>query len=161
MASFTLMWVSVLVTELMLYGYASGLLWKTKMTPSQSETGDVGSVEKSLVKRPALRDRGLRHAFGVNLLRRERRQNLQRPVSDQNVPLFNHLSDHGTFNQDTALCDDILWRSCWSPSDCEGCLGLFTCHLSQGACYFKGVSSNTGNFYQSLGGDQEDHVDPR
>lgn len=101
MASFTLMWVAVLVTELTLYGNASGLLWQTKRTPSQSETSDVGSAENSLVKRPALRDRGLRHAFGVNLLRRQRRQYLQRPVSDQNLPLFNHLSDHGTFNQDT------------------------------------------------------------
>lgn len=101
MASFTLMWMAVLVTELTLYGNASGLLWKSKRTPSQSETGDLGSAENSLVKRPSLRDRGLGHAFGVNLLRRERRQYLQRPVSDQNLQLFKHLSDHGTFNQDT------------------------------------------------------------
>ncbi|XP_065438028.1 uncharacterized protein LOC101947688 isoform X4 [Chrysemys picta bellii] len=47
-------------------------------------------------------------------------------------------------------CPGIQSKTCQKPSDCDGCLGLYTCKLPRGKCGLKAVSRKTGGFYQSV-----------
>ncbi|XP_073178605.1 uncharacterized protein [Lepidochelys kempii] len=47
-------------------------------------------------------------------------------------------------------CSGIQAKTCQKPSDCDGCLGLYTCKLPQGKCGLKAVSRKTGGFYQCI-----------
>ncbi|CAM9964656.1 unnamed protein product [Bubo scandiacus] len=64
--------------------------------------------------------------------------------------LSHHLKGHGKFNGDTHSCHDIQSRRCQKPSDCGGCLGLYTCKLPAGTCDLKAVSRQRGGFLQSI-----------
>ncbi|XP_064313282.1 uncharacterized protein LOC135314332 [Phalacrocorax carbo] len=61
-----------------------------------------------------------------------------------------HLKGHGKFNGDTHSCHSIQSRPCQKPSDCGGCLGLYTCKLPAGTCDLKAVSRQRGGFLQSV-----------
>ncbi|KAJ1166622.1 hypothetical protein NDU88_007021 [Pleurodeles waltl] len=78
------------------------------------------------------------------------RQHLQRRPRSQSWRPVRHLRGHGRFNADTHSCAEIQSRVCQKPSDCDGCLGLYTCKLAVGKCDFKSLSRKTGTFYQSL-----------
>ncbi|XP_034635262.1 pseudouridine-metabolizing bifunctional protein C1861.05-like isoform X3 [Trachemys scripta elegans] len=41
-------------------------------------------------------------------------------------------------------CPGIQSKTCQKPSDCDGCLGLYTCKLPRGKCGLKAVSRKTG-----------------
>ncbi|XP_025021809.1 uncharacterized protein LOC112540522 isoform X2 [Python bivittatus] len=47
-------------------------------------------------------------------------------------------------------CPGIQLKACRKPSDCDGCLGLYTCKLPKGRCDFKAVSRQTGGFSRSI-----------
>ncbi|XP_071407238.1 uncharacterized protein [Pithys albifrons albifrons] len=49
-------------------------------------------------------------------------------------------------------CHNIQSRPCQKPSDCGGCLGLYTCKLPPGTCNLKAVSRQRGGFLQSIQG---------
>uniref|UniRef100_A0ACB8FN59 Uncharacterized protein n=1 Tax=Sphaerodactylus townsendi TaxID=933632 RepID=A0ACB8FN59_9SAUR len=59
------------------------------------------------------------------------------PPKRKHQALQNHLKGHGKFNPDTS-------KTCKRPSDCDGCLGLYTCKLPRGKCDLKAVSRETG-----------------
>lgn len=48
-------------------------------------------------------------------------------------------------------CRGIQSRPCHKPSDCSGCLGLYTCR-PPGTCGLKAVSRQRGGFLQSIQG---------
>ncbi|KAG5267456.1 hypothetical protein AALO_G00221920 [Alosa alosa] len=56
----------------------------------------------------------------------------------------------GHFNSDTHACNGIQSRGCATAQDCSGCLGLYTCSLSQRKCRLKGLSRHAGRFYKTL-----------
>ncbi|XP_077195962.1 uncharacterized protein LOC143838488 [Paroedura picta] len=64
--------------------------------------------------------------------------------------LQKHLRGHGKFNADTYSCFGIQSKTCKRPSDCDGCLGLYTCKLPRGKCDLKAVSRKTGGFSRSI-----------
>ncbi|XP_070612428.1 uncharacterized protein [Erythrolamprus reginae] len=47
-------------------------------------------------------------------------------------------------------CPGIQLKACRKPSDCDGCLGLYTCKLPKGRCDLKAVSRQTGGFLRSI-----------
>ncbi|PKU36067.1 pseudouridine-metabolizing bifunctional [Limosa lapponica baueri] len=70
---------------------------------------------------------------------------LPRQPSRSRIPgLSHHLKGHGKFNGDTHSCHGIHSRPCQKPSDCSGCLGLYTCKLPAGTCDLKAVSRQRG-----------------
>ncbi|XP_056364750.1 uncharacterized protein LOC130262022 [Oenanthe melanoleuca] len=72
------------------------------------------------------------------------------PSRSRTARLSHQLSDFGKFNSDTHSCHSIQSQPCQKPSDCGGCLGLYTCKLPAGTCSLKSVSRQTGGFLQSL-----------
>ncbi|XP_074438496.1 uncharacterized protein LOC141741553 [Larus michahellis] len=74
----------------------------------------------------------------------------RQPSRSRSPGLSHHLKGHGKFNGDTHSCHGIHSRPCQKPSDCGGCLGLYTCKLPAGTCDLKAVSRQRGGFLQSL-----------
>lgn len=72
------------------------------------------------------------------------------PSRSRIARLSHHLKDFGKFNSDTHSCHSIQSRPCQRPSDCGGCLGLYTCKLPAGTCHLKSVSRQRGGFLQSI-----------
>ncbi|XP_053799468.1 uncharacterized protein LOC128788449 [Vidua chalybeata] len=72
------------------------------------------------------------------------------PSRSRMARLSHHLKDYGKFNSDTHSCHSIQSRPCQKPSDCGGCLGLYTCKLPAGTCNLKSVSRQRGGFLQSI-----------
>ncbi|RMC02885.1 hypothetical protein DUI87_20078 [Hirundo rustica rustica] len=68
------------------------------------------------------------------------------PSRSRIARLSHHLKDFGKFNSDTHSCHSIQSRPCQRPSDCGGCLGLYTCKLPAGTCHLKSVSRQRGEF---------------
>ncbi|KAM6420081.1 uncharacterized protein J5M81_016966 [Pluvialis apricaria] len=74
----------------------------------------------------------------------------RQPSRSRSPGLSPHLKGHGKFNGDTHSCHGIQSRPCQKPSDCGGCLGLYTCKLPAGTCDLKAVSRQRGGFLQSV-----------
>ncbi|XP_061494778.1 uncharacterized protein LOC133390351 [Rhineura floridana] len=72
------------------------------------------------------------------------------PPKSKSQGLQSHLKGYGKFNTDTYSCPGIQFKACKKPSDCDGCLGLYTCKLPRGKCDLKAVSHETGGFFQSI-----------
>lgn len=72
------------------------------------------------------------------------------PSRSRMARLSHHLKDYGRFNSDTHSCHSIQSRPCQKPSDCGGCLGLYTCKLPAATCDLKSVSRQRGGFLQSI-----------
>ncbi|XP_063010198.1 uncharacterized protein LOC134417190 [Melospiza melodia melodia] len=72
------------------------------------------------------------------------------PSRSSTARLSQHLKDYGKFNSDTHSCPSIQSRPCQKPSDCGGCLGLYTCKLPAATCHLKSVSRQRGGFLQSI-----------
>ncbi|KAM6293059.1 uncharacterized protein LJ264_016447 [Porphyrio hochstetteri] len=72
------------------------------------------------------------------------------PSRSRSPGLSHHLKGYGKFNGDTHSCHHIQSRPCQKPSDCGGCLGLYTCKLPAGTCNLKAVSWQRGGFLQSI-----------
>ncbi|XP_034983976.1 uncharacterized protein LOC118091280 [Zootoca vivipara] len=72
------------------------------------------------------------------------------PPRSKSPGLQNYLKGHGKFNTDTYSCPGIQSKACRKPSDCDGCLGLYTCKLPRGKCDLKAVSHETGGFFQNI-----------
>nr|XP_038037477.1 uncharacterized protein LOC119717371 [Anas platyrhynchos] len=72
------------------------------------------------------------------------------PSRSRSLGLSQHLKGHGKFNADTHSCHGIQRRPCQKPSDCSGCLGLYTCKLPAGTCGLKAVSWQRGGFLRSI-----------
>ncbi|XP_075285494.1 uncharacterized protein LOC142362308 isoform X2 [Opisthocomus hoazin] len=71
--------------------------------------------------------------------------------SRSRTPGLSHLlKGHGRFNGDTHSCPGIQSRPCQKPSDCGGCLGLYTCKPPTGTCALKAVSRQRGGFLRSI-----------
>ncbi|CAN8212640.1 unnamed protein product [Coccothraustes coccothraustes] len=93
------------------------------------------------------------------------------PSRSRMARLSHHLKDYGKFNSDTSddaavtglvlaatgiaatssfslqhSCHSIQSRPCQKPSDCCGCLGLYTCKLPAATCDLKSVSRQRGEF---------------
>ncbi|XP_053110758.1 uncharacterized protein LOC128326903 isoform X2 [Hemicordylus capensis] len=66
------------------------------------------------------------------------------PPKSKSQGLQHHLKGHGKFNTETYSCPGIQSKACKKPSDCDGCLGLYTCKLPRGKCDLKAVSRKTG-----------------
>ncbi|XP_035198657.1 skin secretory protein xP2-like [Oxyura jamaicensis] len=80
----------------------------------------------------------------------ELRRRLPQPSRSRSLGLSHHLKGHGKFNADTHSCHGIQHRPCQKPSDCGGCLGLYTCKLPAGTCGLKAVSWQRGGFLRSI-----------
>ncbi|KAM6092557.1 uncharacterized protein LJ206_005546 [Theristicus caerulescens] len=74
----------------------------------------------------------------------------RQPPRGRSPRLSHHLKGHGKFNGDTHSCHGIQSRPCQKPSDCSGCLGLYTCKLPASTCDLKAVSRQRGGFLQSI-----------
>ncbi|XP_065692990.1 uncharacterized protein [Patagioenas fasciata] len=72
------------------------------------------------------------------------------PSHSRSPGLSHLLKGYGKFNGDTHSCPGIQSRPCQKPSDCSGCLGLYTCKLPAGTCHLKAVSRQRGRFLQSI-----------
>ncbi|GAB0176968.1 hypothetical protein GRJ2_000162000 [Grus japonensis] len=72
------------------------------------------------------------------------------PSRSRSPGLSHRLKGHGKFNGDTHSCHGIQSRPCQKPSDCGGCLGLYTCKLPAGTCDLKAVSRQRGGFLQVI-----------
>ncbi|XP_063251639.1 uncharacterized protein LOC134549706 isoform X2 [Prinia subflava] len=72
------------------------------------------------------------------------------PSRSRTARRSHHLKDYGRFNSDTHSCHSIQSRPCQKPSDCSGCLGLYTCKLPAATCNLKSVSRQRGGFLQSI-----------
>ncbi|KAJ7329106.1 hypothetical protein JRQ81_015280 [Phrynocephalus forsythii] len=72
------------------------------------------------------------------------------PSKTRSQGLQTHLDGHGEFNMDMSSCPGIQLKTCRKPSDCDGCLGLYTCKLPRGKCDLKAVSRQTGSFFRSI-----------
>ncbi|KAG9280294.1 hypothetical protein AMEX_G2982 [Astyanax mexicanus] len=57
---------------------------------------------------------------------------------------------YGQFNSDKSGCSGIKSGRCSEPSDCSGCLGLYTCNVSNHKCRLKGRSHSRSRFLKSL-----------
>ncbi|XP_014792718.1 PREDICTED: uncharacterized protein LOC106885232 [Calidris pugnax] len=101
-----------------------------EMSPSS------GSPSKALAKPSP----GSSEPQPLGKLRRHPRQ----PSRSRSPGLSHHLKGHGRFNGDTHSCHSIHSRPCQKPSDCGGCLGLYTCRLLAGTCHLKAVSRQRG-----------------
>ncbi|KAM3926647.1 uncharacterized protein RB166_009453 [Leptodactylus fuscus] len=151
--------LAILVVGSMVYGNTYGTLRRSrpmaiKRIRHGPEMGLDGGPLLLVRKRSTSNGNMLDENFAVS--GRRRRQAFH-DLSGDPTFMFYHTSEHGTFNQDTYSCDDIMSRPCKRPSDCYGCLGLFTCLLPQGRCDFKSVAKQTGIFYQSLQQDEASH----
>ncbi|XP_066854182.1 uncharacterized protein [Anser cygnoides] len=80
----------------------------------------------------------------------ELRRRPPQPPRRRSLGLSHHLKGHGKFNADTHSCRGIQRRPCQKPSDCGGCLGLYTCKLPAGTCGLKAVSWQRGGFLRSI-----------
>ncbi|OPJ80487.1 hypothetical protein AV530_010793 [Patagioenas fasciata monilis] len=72
------------------------------------------------------------------------------PSHSRSPGLSHLLKGYGKFNGDMHSCPGIQSRPCQKPSDCSGCLGLYTCKLPAGTCHLKAVSRQRGRFLQSI-----------
>ncbi|XP_040514952.1 uncharacterized protein LOC121106531 isoform X2 [Gallus gallus] len=79
------------------------------------------------------------------------RRSPPQPFRSRSLGLSHHLKGYGKFNSDTHSCRGIQSRPCHKPSDCSGCLGLYTCR-PPGTCGLKAVSRQRGGFLQSIQG---------
>ncbi|XP_053931700.1 uncharacterized protein LOC128853167 isoform X2 [Cuculus canorus] len=75
---------------------------------------------------------------------------LPQPLRSRSPRLSHHLKGYGKFNGDTHSCHSIQSRPCQKPSDCGGCLGLYTCKLPTSKCVLKAVSRQRGRLLQTI-----------
>ncbi|CAM5080188.1 unnamed protein product [Natator depressus] len=136
---------------------------RARKAPQPSDGGEKAPEGSSVRCQPAARVQKKAGEDGVGarshsklLSKPQRESSKQKATSKLQPPKSNspassnHLEGHGKFNTDTYSCPGIQSKTCQKPSDCDGCLGLYTCKLPQGKCGLKAVSRKTGGFYQCI-----------